>query len=468
MTVLIPPHSYEAEQALLGALLTSNRVFDAVGSFLLAEHFADPVHARIYDICARLIASGARADAVILKTRLGDDPGLAELGGPAYLVHLVAAVATLNGAADYARVIVDLAQRRDMMELASEIVERAGGADPGTSAAEIAHEFEQRLFDVTERVDGGSGLRAFSDVIPAMLRQSEAAWQRGGGMIGLSTGLADLDDLLGGMAPGNLLVLGARPAMGKSALACAIGHHVARTQSAVGMFSLEMRAEEIGQRIAADAADIPYVDIRNGRLTEAQWERVSLAERELAALPLHIDDTAGLHIDQIRVRGRRMVRRQGIGLLIIDHLHLIRGGGKDRLAELTRISASLKEMARELNIPLLALCQLSRGVEGRDDKRPQLSDLRESGSIEQDADIVGFLYRPAYYTEKAEPQRNPTETPIAFSGRLADWNTKLVRERNRADLLVQKNRHGRTGTASLFCDLALSRFRSLANTEGWN
>jgi replicative DNA helicase len=467
----IPPHSYDTEQQLLGALLMDNRQLESIGQALHPDHFAEPSHGRIFEVITRLVAAGRRADPVTLQTILATDPGLAELGGPAaYLVGLVGSVVSTRNTPDYARTVVDLAQRREMMTLADEIADRAASVDIDTRAADLAHEFEARLFSLTERVDGGAGSRAFAEIMPAMLRQSEEAMQRGGGLIGLATGLGDLDELIGGMAPGNSLVLGARPAMGKSALMCGIAAHVARAQAPVGVFSLEMRGEEIGQRIAADATGIPYTAVRNGRLDHDEWAKVRQAERELAALPLHIDDTPGLHIDQIRVRGRRMVRRHGVGLIAIDHLHLVRGPGKDRLAELTKISASLKEMARELGIPILALCQLSRALESRDDKRPQLSDLRESGSIEQDADIVAFLHRAFYYTEKAEPQRKTGEKDATFTGRLADWHAKMAAERNRADVLVHKNRHGRTGAASLFCDLALSRFRSLAPSQmdgGW-
>ena len=464
-----PPHNLEAEQALLGAILLNNRAlepFESGGVVLTADHFADPSHGRIYATCMTLIAAGRKADPVTVCPLLADDPGLTHLGGAgAYLPALCNAVVSILNAAEYARIIVDMAQRREMLALASEIADRSATLSLDTTASEIAHEFEQRLFSVTERADGGSGSRSAAEFMPAMLTQSEGARMQGGGLIGLATGLDDLDDLIGGLAPGNLIVVGARPAMGKSALMCSIAGHVTKTRTSVGVFSLEMKAEEVGQRLASDAAGIPYEDIRNGRLDDAAWARLETANRELSSRKLFVDDTAGLHVDQIRVRARRMHRRHNLGLLIIDHIHLLKGTGRDRLAELTGISASLKSMAREVNVPVLALCQLSRGVEGREDKRPQLSDLRESGSIEQDADVVAFLYRHSYYLERAEPQRWEREKPESFTARVADWHAELASVRHRADVLVHKNRHGSTGIASLYCDVALSRFRSLATTS---
>ena len=461
----VPPHNFEAEQALLGALMLNNRAYDKVSEFLHPEHFAEPGHGNIYKAIAKLISSGRAANPVTLKTHLEQDLALSEIGGTEYLAQLAGATVSIVNAGDYGRLIFDLHLRRELMALGAEVAEEAATAGSEASAQDIAHGFEARVFALTEAADGGEGARSFRGVMVSMTRQSEVARINGGGLIGLATGLEDLDNLLGGLAPGNLIVLGARPAMGKSALMCSVARCVAQDQAPVGVFSLEMKAEEIAQRMAADTTGIQYVSIRNGRLNDDEWHQVKDAERELSSLPLHIDDAPGLHIDQIRVRARRMVRRYGVGLIVVDHLHLIRGAGKDRLAELTRISASLKEMARELNIPVLALCQLSRAVEQRDDKRPQMSDLRESGSLEQDADVVSFLYRKSYYLENAEPQKGEREKSDAFTAKLADWHSDCARERNRAQMFVQKNRHGQTGVASLYCDLALSRFRSLATTS---
>ena len=458
--IRLPPHNFEAEQALLGAILMNNHALEKVAEFLRPEHFADLAHGRIYQVCQGLILKGQLANPVTLHPHFEGDPGLAEMGGTAYLARLAGAAATIINAAEYGRLIFDSHLRRELIAIGEDVVNDAFDAAASVTAAEIAQGLEARLFTLTERADTG-GARSFDQIIPSMVSQIEAASDRGG-VTGLSTGLVDLDDLIGGMAPSNLLILGARPAMGKSALGCVIAAHVARTQAPVGVFSLEMTSEEIGQRIAADSTGLAYQAIRNGRLDAAGWGAIRRAANELSALPLHIDDTQGLHIDQIRVRARRLCRRHHLGLIIIDHLHLIRGSGRDRLAELTKISADLKAMARELGIPVLALCQLNRGVEGRDDKRPMLSDLRESGSIEQDADVVLFLHRAAYYTEKEEPQQKANETRDKFTGRLADWHEKLAREKNRADVLIPKNRHGRTGVTNLYCDLALARFGNLA------
>jgi len=459
----VPPHNFEAEQALLGAILLSNRTYEKVSEFLRPEHFADPVHGRIFAACGKLIERGQMANPVTLKPYFELDGGLAEIGGMAYLAQLANSVVSTANAADYGRLILDLHQRRELIGLGEDMINRAFSPDLESPAGELIEEAEAALSALAEHGEVGGGARDLAAVMPAMVKESDAARQRGGKGIGLASGLVDLDDRLGGLAPGNLVVLGARPAMGKSALAICIARHVAATQAPVGAFSLEMRAEEIGQRLASDASDIPYDAIRSGAMTDEEWGRMRQAEHQLADLPVRIDDTAGLTIGQIHARARRMRRRHGIGLLVVDHLHLIRCRGDNRLAELTRISAGLKEIARELGIPVLALCQLNRSVEQRDDKRPQLADLRESGTIEQDADAVVFLFRAGYYLENSEPSRKAGEGDTAYMGRLADWNDDVRRERNRAELIIAKNRHGRTGTVNLYADLALSRFRSLAH-----
>lgn len=458
----IPPHNFEAEQALLGAIFERNSVYERVSEYLRPEHFADPVHGRIYATCGKLIDRGQMANPVTLKTYFENDGGLAEIGGISYLAQLANAVVSVLGAPDYARLVHDLHLRRELIGLGQDIVDDAHTIDLDRPAGAMIETAEAQLATLAETGTNGGGARPWADVVRDMVDDAEAARQRGGGCLGLSTGLADLDDKLGGLAPGNLLVLGARPSMGKSSLAFGVARHVASTQVPTGIFSLEMTAKEVGQRLASDATGIPFDRIRRGKLEEDEWARFRQAEREVAGLPLVVDDTVGLTIGQIRARARRMKRRHGIGLLVLDHLHLVSGKGDNRLQELTRISAGLKEIARELAIPTLALCQLNRGVEGRDDKRPQLSDLRESGSIEQDADVVMFLFRKCYYLERQQPQRKAGETDRAFMDRLADWHDECLQERNRAEISIQKNRHGTTGTVGLYCDLALSRFRDLA------
>lgn len=461
--VRTPPHNFEAEQALLGAILLNNRSLEKVGEFLRPEHFADPTHGRIFGAAAMLIERGQIANPVTLKTYFESDGGLAEIGGTQYLAQLANAVVSIINAKDYGKLVHDLHLRRGLIALGEDIVNDAYEPQLDTSALDVVEAAEARLSALAECGQHG-GSRTFNEIIAATAEEAATARQHGGG-IGLATGLVELDDKLCGLAPGNLLILGGRPAMGKSAIGFCIAQHVAATQAPVGAFSLEMRGEEIGQRLAGDAADVPYSSIRKGDLDDMQWERFQRAKCNLAKLPLHIDDTAGLTIDQIRARARRMRRRHGVGLVVVDHLHLIRGKAENRLQELTRISAGLKEMARELNIPVIALCQLNRGSEQRDDRRPQLSDLRESGTIEQDADQVAFVYRPVYYLERAEPTRKPGESDGALTCRLADWHAEVARERNRAEVIIAKNRHGATGTANVYCDLAYSRFLSLAPDE---
>lgn len=457
-----PPHNYEAEQALLGAILSNNRVIDRVSEFLKPEHFAEPLHGRIFEICLSTAAIGRTVNPITLKSRMAGDAGLQDAGGDTYLARLAGCAATIINAADYGRLVYDLHLRRELISLGEAMVDEALQPDQKV-AADLAHDFEARLFAVTEGADtrdGGS--RDFSSVLGSTIEQAQEAMRRGDGLRGLSTGLAQLDELIGGLARENLIVLASGSGMGKTTLATSVASHVAATSTPVGIFSLEMSSEEIAQRVISNASGVSYAEIAAGRLSDRQWASVSTARRELAALPLHIDDTPGLSIEQIRVRARRMCRRHHLGLIIIDHLHLIRGRGRDRLAELTAISASLKEMAKELGVPVLALSQLNRESSKRDDKRPHLFDLRESGSIEQDADVVVLLYRKAYFLERGEPERKPHESKQDHTGRMADWHDELMRERHRAQIIVEKNRHGQTGVVTAYCDMALSRFRDIA------
>ncbi|WP_040707287.1 replicative DNA helicase [Oceanibaculum indicum] len=458
----IPPHNREAEQALLGAILINNGAYERVSEFLQKDHFADPVNGRIYEACGKLLERGQMANPITLKNFFDQDGSLADVGGAQYLVKLAASVVTVVNAEDYGRTVYDLYLRRQLIDFGETVVNEAFKHDLDATAESQIEAAEEKLAGLAERGSAEGGSRPIAAALAGMATEAAEARKRGGNALGLETGLADLDRILGGMAPGNLITMGARPAMGKSALACCIARHVAATGTGVGFFSLEMRAEEIAQRLAADATEIAYDRIRRGALDDDEYARLKDAERRLSGLPLEFDDTAGLAIGQIRARARRMRRRRRVGLIVIDHLHLVRSSGENRLQELRRISSGLKEMARELEVPVLALCQLNRGVEGREDKRPQLSDLRESGSIEQDSDAVIFLYRRSYYLEREQPQRRSGEDQIAYTGRLADWSASAAAERNKAELIVAKNRHGRTGMAAVFCDLALSRFRSLA------
>ena len=462
------PHNFEAEQSLLGAILVNNKAFDKVSEFLKPEHFADPAHGIIYQTISSLISRGQQASVVILSHYLEKEHFLVEIGGTEYLAQLAGSVVSIINAGDYGRLIFDLHLRRELIALGTDVVNTSSEPNTELTACEIAHSFESQLFSLTETSDSRSKSRSFSDVVSSMMSESERARENGAGIIGLSTGLRELDGVMGGLAPGNLIVLGGRPAMGKSALLCSMGRYIAETQCPVGIFSLEMRGEEIAQRMTADIASIPYAAIRNGRMDAFDWDKLQKARKSASECRLHVDDYPGATMDQIRVRARRMVRRNGIGIVIIDHVHLIQQKAERRLDELTKISRSLKEMARELDVPVLALCQLSRSVESRDDKRPVMSDLRESGSLEQDADIVSFIYRHHYYLERDEPIRGERETVDKFTESLADWSAQCQSEKHKAQVLIQKNRHGQTGVVNLSCRLAFSRFTNMAGASSYD
>ena len=403
------PHSIEAEQQLLGAILTNNDIYDRVASIIGAGHFYDPVHARIYEVAAARIAKNALASPVTLKAFLEDDAGLQELGGPAYLARLAGAAISAYAARDYAQMIYDMAIRRELIGLGNNIATKAQRVDVASEPKEQIVDAEQALYKLSEQGQTDSGFVSFLKAVTEAVNVTNEAYQRGGGMAGISTGLADLDKQLGGLHPSDLLILAGRPSMGKTSLATNIAFNVAKaykrglksdgTEGAVdggvvGFFSLEMSAEQLAGRVLAEASEISSHKIRQGDMTEAEFRRFVEAAKELEACPLFIDDTPALPISQLAARARRLKRTHGLDLLIIDYLQLCRGMSDNRVNEIAEISMGMKAIAKELNIPVIALSQLSRQVESRDDKRPQLSDLRESGSIEQDADVVmGHLER---------------------------------------------------------------------------
>jgi replicative DNA helicase len=463
--VRTPPHNFDAEQALLRSILLSNRAFEKVSEFLQPEHFADPVHGRIFAACGKLIERGQVASPVTLKAHFESDGGLIEIGGTAYLAQLVNSVVSVINAGDYGRLVYDLHVRRELIVAATELTDAAYAMDIDREAGSLIEETERRLFDLAEHGTGRQSMRAFDRVVDSAWARAEQARAHGSGILGLSTGFADLDKVLGGLSPSDLLVLGARPGMGKTAIALAIAHHLAKDGIPVGIFSLEMSAEQLATRLMASESGVSQHAISRGRATDSDWEQARDALAQVRRLPLHIDDTAGASMTRILARARHMKRRHGVGLLIVDHLHLIRAKAENRTQELTHISGTLKQVAKELELPVLALCQLSRAVENRDDKRPTMADLRESGSIEQEADSVMFLYRRAYYIEREEPQKKPSESNETYAGKLADWHDLVASVKNEAELIVAKNRHGPTDKINLFFEPEFARFRMRSYRE---
>ncbi len=465
------PHSIEAEQQLLGAILTNNDVFDRISSVVQRDHFYDPVHARIFEIAAARIAKNALASPVTLKAFMEDDEGLKELGGPAYLVRLAGAAVSAFAARDYAQIIHDLAVRRELIRLGRDIAARAAQVDIASEPAEQIVEAEQQLYRLAEQGRTESGFQSFLRAVTDAVMNANAAYQRDGGLAGVSTGLVDLDKKLGGLHKSDLLILAGRPSMGKTSLATNIAFNIAKSYrrgrlpdgsegavngGVVGFFSLEMSAEQLAARILSEASEVPSEQIRRGDMTEGEFRRFVDAAKQLESCPLYIDDTPALPISQVAARARRLKRTHGLDVLMVDYLQLLRGSSKEnRVQEVSEITQGLKAIAKELDIPVVALSQLSRQVESRDDKRPQLSDLRESGSIEQDADVVMFVFREEYYKEREKPADHELD-------KMAQWQSDMEKLHGRAEVIIGKQRHGPIGTVDLSFEGRFTRFGNLA------
>ena len=465
------PHSIEAEQQLLGAILTNNDLFDRVASIVRAEHFYDPVHARIFETAAARIAKNNLASPVTLKAFLEDDAGLAELGGPAYLVRLAGAAISSFAVRDYAEMIYDLAIRRELITVGNDIAAKAARVDVDSEPKEQIVEAEQKLYALAEQGQTEQGFQSFLTAVTDAVKVANAAYQREGGLAGVSTGLVDMDKKLGGLHRSDLLILAGRPSMGKTSLATNVAFNIARAYKkgvtasgeegaidggVVGFFSLEMSAEQLATRILSEVAEIPSNQIRRGDFTESEFRRIVDAAKKLEAAPLFIDDTPALPISQLAARARRLKRTHGLDALFIDYLQLVRGTGRseNRVNEISEITMGLKAIAKELDIPVVALSQLSRQVENREDKRPQLSDLRESGSIEQDADVVMFVFREEYYKEREKPGDHELE-------KMGIWQEEMERLHGKAEVVIGKQRHGPIGTVELSFEGQFTRFGNL-------
>ena len=471
-----PPHNLEAEQALLGAIMVNNDACDRVTTFLTAEHFFEPVHARIYESASSLIRMGKLANPVTLKAFFENDATLKEIGGPAYLARLAASATTIINAEEYGRTIHELAQRRKLIAIGTDIVNESYDSDVENSAKAMIEKAETTLYSLAEVDKYGKGFQNFGRALTDAIDMAAAAFQRDGNLSGISTGLRDLDEKLGGLQSSDLIILAGRPAMGKTALATNIAYNVAKKFQAeylpdgstkvkdgglVAFFSLEMSSEQLATRIISGQAEVSSEYIRRGKISDEEFQRLVGVARELQSLPFYIDDTGGLTIAQVSARARRLKRQRGLGLIIVDYLQLLAGSqrraSEGRVQEVTEITVGLKALAKELNVPIIALSQLSRQVESREDKRPQLSDLRESGSIEQDADVVMFVYREEYYLERLKPEEGSPE--------FLNWFEKANRAHGKAEVIIGKQRHGPTGTVELQFDGRFTRFNNLARED---
>ncbi len=478
-SVRMPPHNVEAEQALLGAILVNNNAFEKVGDFLRPEHFYDPVHERIFAAIVTLINRGQIADPKTLRGLFENDPALAPVGGAQYLGDLAASVISIINVLDYGQLIYDLHLRRQLIALGEMLVNDAYAHDLDRSATTYIEETESRLFELAQSGEISRGFIKLERSLTTSLRIAEEAYKRDSHVTGITTGLRDLDRKLGGLQKSDLVILAGRPSMGKTALATNIAFNASRANfetggkdgAAVAFFSLEMSNEQLATRLLGEHASVPSDKIRRGEIKQEDFAKFFEATKMLSRAPLYIDDTPGLTVAALRTRARRLKRLvPSLGLIVIDYLQLLRGGGSrrddNRVQEVSEITRGLKGLAKELDLPVLALSQLSRAVESREDKRPQLSDLRESGSIEQDADVVVFVYREEYYHARSEPSRRQDEGDEKFNARHERWQQRGEEVRNIAEVIIAKQRHGPIGIVPLHFDGQYTRFSNLERHYG--
>ena len=470
------PHNIEAEQGLLGAILVNNDAFYRVSDFLEPKHFFEPLHQSIYETINSLIQAGKIATPVTLKTFLPADTDIGGMTVAQYLARLAAEATTIINAQDYGRTIYDLSLRRDLIGIGEDMVNVAYEAPVDFPPRAQIEDAERRLYELAESGRYDSGFQKFAQALTSAVDLAATAFQRAGRLSGIATGLRDLDTKMGGLQQSDLIIIAGRPGMGKTSLATNIAYNVARdylgevqsdgTTKAVnggviGFFSCEMSAEQLATRIVAERTGIPSTNIRRGGISEADFDRIREVSTELQSLPFYVDETGGLSIAQLMARARRLKRQRGLDVIVIDYIQLLQGSSRraqdNRVQEITEITTNLKALAKELNVPVIALSQLSRQVESRDDKRPQLSDLRESGSIEQDADVVLFVFREEYYLAMKEPRAGTEEH--------AKWQTDMDRAHGRAEVIIGKQRHGPTGTVDLQFDSSVTRFADLVHDD---
>jgi replicative DNA helicase len=474
------PANIEAEAAFIGAVLIDNRVIEELPVALRPEHFFEPVHQRLFERILTLLDRNAVVTPITLKPYFEADEALKELGGLAYLARLTADGQGLLAPREIAQQIYDLALLRELVSVGRGLVESALDTSESVAPMEQIEHAEAALYAVAEGASNGNEAQSFRAATNSALSMIETALNSGGHVSGKTTGLTSINEKIGGLHDSDLIIVAGRPGMGKSSLATNIAFNCAdrllrdradgidkSVGAGVALFSLEMSADQLATRILAEQAGISSEALRMGKISRSDFQQLSFASQRLAELPLYIDDTPALTIAALRTRARRLKRRHDIGLLIVDYLQLLHGTGRqeNRVNEISEISRGLKSLAKELNLPVIALSQLSRAVESRDDKRPMLSDLRESGSIEQDADMVWFIYREDYYVAAKEPKR-PVESDDAKTHEAhAAWAAEMERVYGLAELIVAKQRHGATGKVRLRFEPKITKFSDLAEGQ---
>jgi len=455
------PNNIEAEQSVIGSVLLANEIFDDISIIISSKNFYDPVHKKIFEALEKLIYSGLLANPITLKNYFEKEKD--DLNIPEYLVKITKFSTSSRQAIEYSKLIFDLFVKRELIKISGEVIDQAKLNDLDIDGQKIIENYEKSLFDLAEKGSFSSSLIKFDEAMRQTIEMASNAYKNEEGIVGVPTGLRDLDDRLGGLHKSDLVIIAGRPSMGKTALATNIAFNAAKKiqemgeKSSVAFFSLEMSSEQLSTRILAEQARIKSNDIRRGKISEEQFDKFIETSKDISELPLYIDETPAITIAALSNRARRIKRLYGLDMVVIDYIQLMRASNTNngRVQEISEITQGLKALAKELAVPVLALSQLSRAVEQRDDKKPQLSDLRESGSIEQDADVVMFVYREAYYLQGKEPRPATVEH--------AEWQAKMNEVSHLAELIIQKQRHGPTGNVMLEFEAMFTKFKDIQN-----
>ena len=456
------PNNIEAEQAVIGSILVTNEIFDEINTIIESSNFFDPMHQKIYGAIENLIYKGMLANPITLKNYFEDEKD--ELDVPEYLVKITKFSTSVRQTIEYSKIIYDMFVRRELIKISEETIDTAKINDLNTNGQNIIEKSERSLFDLAEKGSFNSSLVKFDSAMKQTIEMASAAYKNEGGIVGVPTGLRDLDDKLGGLHQSDLIIIAGRPSMGKTSLATNIAFNAAKNiqdtgkKSSIAFFSLEMSSEQLSTRILSEQARIGSNDIRRGRISNEQFDQFLETSKNISELPLFIDETPAINIAAMSNRARRIKRLHGLDMIVVDYIQLMKGTStnKDgRVQEISQITQGLKAIAKELAIPVLALSQLSRQVEQRDDHKPQLADLRESGSIEQDADVVMFVYREGYYLQRKEPREATVEH--------AEWQAKMNEVSHLAEIIIGKQRHGPIGKVTLEFEERFTKFKDTQN-----
>ena len=455
------PNNIESEQSVIGSILLNNEIFDEINLLITSKNFYDPMHQKIFAAIEKLIYSGMLANPITLKNYFENEKD--ELNVPDYLVKITKFSTSSRQAIEYSKLIYDLYVKRELIKISENIIDTAKLNDLDNDGKSIIENFEKSLFDLAEKGSFSSSLVKFDEAMKMTIEMASSAYKNEEGIVGVPTGLTDLDYRLGGLHKSDLLIIAGRPSMGKTALATNIAFNAAKKiqndgrKSTIAFFSLEMSSEQLSTRILAEQSRIKSNDIRTGKISEEQFDKFIETSKNISELPLYIDETPAISIAALSNRARRIKRLYGLDMVVVDYIQLMKASNfrEGRVQEISEITQGLKALAKELSVPVLALSQLSRAVEHRDDKKPQLSDLRESGSIEQDADVVMFVYREAYYLQGKEPRPATVEH--------AEWQAKMNDISHLAEIIIGKQRHGPTGNVMLEFEAMFTKFKDIQN-----